>query len=93
MLYKYCTLIASNEIDLELFKVGTNLRTRNANQYRLFLDSSDSIIGLEIRSVNHMINKIIGSDLPILESCDISRDSGVTGALDYYISPCMLTFS
>ena len=70
MLYKYCTLIASNEIDLELFKVGTNLRTGMQTSTDFFLDSSDSIIGLEIRSVNHMINKIIGSDLPILESSD-----------------------
>ena len=73
MLYEICTMITSQEIDLQLFKIGTNLQTVSQTGNN-FLDASYSILGLGNRSICRTISKIVKSNLPILE---LSR---VTGA-------------
>ena len=58
------------KIVLRLFKNRHGFANRFANQYRLFLVGSDFVFGLKIGSDDRTIGEKIGSDLPILKSCD-----------------------
>ena len=61
---------ASKNMSCDFSKIGTDLRTGSQISTDFFLVGSDFVFGLKIGSGDRTIGEKIGSDLPILKSCD-----------------------
>ena len=58
------------KLSCDFSKIGTDLRTGSQISTDFFLFGSEFVFGLKIGSDDRTIDEKIGSDLPILKSCD-----------------------